>query len=178
MKRSLFMYLFFFALLFVIFQYMNEKKIFEKQENKIESLRKKITSLKENNKTLNDSILVLNDEILNVNYFTLQGNENAMSYIENLGFEANDIENYVSEYIYDQNLKKGDHPLVPYDGIKGAMKINKLKFLNHKWILADYTDGRYWGEMILEYYVTKDRKIEFHQVSSLMYIRRHLPIRQ
>ena len=35
MKRTLFMYLFLFTLLFVIFQYMNEKKIFEKQENKI-----------------------------------------------------------------------------------------------------------------------------------------------
>jgi len=169
MKRSLFMYLFFFALLFVIFQYMNEKKIFEKQENKIESLRGKLTTLKENLKVANDSILMLSEKYSDLNYFTLQGNENAMSYIESLGFEANEIENYVSEYIYDQNLKKGDNPLVPYDGIKGAMKINKLKFLNHKWILADYTDGRYWGEMILEYYVTKDRKIEFHQVSSLMY---------
>ena len=169
MKRSLFMYLFFFALLLVIFQYMNEKKIFEKQEHKIESQRSKINTLKEKQKALNDSILVLNDEILNVNYFTLQGNQNAMDYIESLGFEAKDIEKLVSEYIYDQNLKKGNNPLVPFEGIKGNMKINKLKFLNHKWILADFTDGHYWGEMILEYYVTKDRKIELHQVSSLMY---------
>ncbi|MCF6306702.1 MAG: hydrolase [Flavobacteriaceae bacterium] len=169
MKRSFFMYLFFFALLFVIFQYMNEKKIFEKQENKIESQRSKIKKYKKDFKVLNDSIEKLSNEISDINYFTLQGNENAMSYIESLGYEAKDIENFVSEYIYDQNLKKGNNTLIPYEGMKGDMKINKLKFLNHKWIQVDFTDGRYWGEMILEYYVTKDRKIEFHQVSSLMY---------
>ncbi|MFT5981876.1 MAG: hypothetical protein ACI9RM_000300, partial [Ulvibacter sp.] len=35
MKNKIFMYLFFFALLFVIFQYMNEKTIFESQDKKI-----------------------------------------------------------------------------------------------------------------------------------------------
>ena len=53
--------------------------------------------------------------------------------------------------------------------MNGKMKINKIKFLNHKWIIADFTDGRYWGEMILEYYVTKANKIELTQLSSLLY---------
>ncbi len=165
MKRTIFMYLFFFAILFVIFQYMNEKKIFEKQENKIESQKRKISVLEDGLINMTDSLEALS----NSNYFTLQGNENAVSYIESLGFEANEIETFVSDYIYDQNLKKGNNQLVPYEGINGDMKINKLKFLNHKWIIADFTDGRYWGEMVLEYYVNKDRTIEFHQVSSLMY---------
>ena len=159
------MYLFFFAMLFVIFQYMNEKKIFGKQENKIESQRNKINKLKDQVKVITDSL----ESLSNVDYFSLQGNENAISYIESLGFEALEIETFVSDYIYDLNLKKGNHKLVPYEGINGDMKINKLKFLNHKWILADYTDGRYWGEMVLEYYVTKDREIELKQISSLMY---------
>ena len=165
MKRAIFMYLFFFAMLFVIFQYMNEKKIFGKQENKIESQRNKINKLKDQVKVITDSLETLS----NVDYFSLQGNENAISYIESLGFEALEIETFVSDYIYDLNLKKGNHKLVPYEGINGDMKINKLKFLNHKWILADYTDGRYWGEMVLEYYVTKNREIELKQISSLMY---------
>jgi hypothetical protein len=165
MKRAIFMYLFFFAMLFVIFQYMNEKKIFGKQENKIESQRNKINKLKDQVKVITDSLETLS----NFDYFSLQGNENAISYIESLGFEALEIETFVSDYIYDQNLKKGNNQLVPYEGINGDMKINKLKFLNHKWILADYTDGRYWGEMVLEYYVTKNREIELKQISSLMY---------
>lgn len=165
MKRAIFMYLFFFAILFVIFQYMNEKKIFGKQENKIESQRNKINKLKDQVKVITDSLETLS----NFDYFSLQGNENAISYIESLGFEALEVETFVSDYIYDLNLKKGNHKLVPYEGINGDMKINKLKFLNHKWILADYTDGRYWGEMVLEYYVTKNREIELKQISSLMY---------
>lgn len=165
MKRAIFMYLFFFTMLFVIFQYMNEKKIFGKQENKIESQRNKINKLKDQVKVITDSLETLS----NFDYFSLQGNENAISYIESLGFEALEIETFVSDYIYDQNLKKGNNQLVPYEGINGDMKINKLKFLNHKWILADYTDGRYWGEMVLEYYVTKNREIELKQISSLMY---------
>jgi len=169
MKRSLFMYLFFFALLFVIFQFMNEKKIFEKQENKIASQRKKITALKENTKVMNDSIVLLKDNIQDINYFTLQGNENAMTYIEHLGYEAKDVESLVSEFLIQKNLVKGNNPLIPFEGMQGDMKINKIKFLNHKWILVDFTDGRYWGEMILDYFVTKDQKIEINTISSLLY---------
>jgi len=169
MKRTLFMYLFLFTLLFVIFQYMNEKKIFEKQENKIEKQRNTISNLKNELLTFKDSLEVLSNENLSCNYFTLQGNENAMSYVEKLGFESLEIESQVSEYIYDQNLVKEKNYLIPYEGMNGKMKINKIKFLNHKWIIADFTDGRYWGEMILEYYVTKKNKIELNQISSLLY---------
>lgn len=169
MKRTLFMYLFLFTLLFVIFQYMNEKKIFEKQENKIEKQRNIISNLKNELLTVKDSLEVLSNENLSCNYFTLQGNENAMSYVEKLGFESLEIESQVSEYMYDQNLVKEKNYLIPYEGMNGKMKINKIKFLNHKWIIADFTDGRYWGEMILEYYVTKKNKIELNQISSLLY---------
>lgn len=169
MKRTLFMYLFLFMLLFVIFQYMNEKKIFEKQENKIEKQRNIISDLKNELLILKDSLEVLSNENLSCNYFTLQGNENAVSYIEKLGFESLEIESQVSEYMYDQNLVNEKNYLIPYEGMNGKMKINKIKFLNHKWIIADFTDGRYWGEMILEYYVTKKNKIELNQISSLLY---------
>jgi hypothetical protein len=169
MKRTLFMYLFLFTLLFVIFQYMNEKKIFEKQENKIEKQRNIISNLKNELLTVKDSLEIISNENLSCNYFTLQGNENAMSYVEKLGFESLEIESQVSEYMYDQNLVKEKNYLIPYEGMNGKMKINKIKFLNHKWIIADFTDGRYWGEMILEYYVTKKNKIELNQISSLLY---------
>ena len=169
MKRTLFMYLFLFTLLFVIFQYMNEKKIFEKQENKIEKQRNIISNLKNELLTLKDSLEILSNDNLSCNYFTLQGNENAVSYIEKLGFESLEIENQVSDYMYDQNLVKEKNYLIPYEGMYGKMKINKIKFLNHKWIIADFTDGRYWGEMILEYYVKKKNKIELNQISSLLY---------
>ena len=57
---------------------------------------------------------------------------------------------------------KGKNPIVPYDGIEGKMKINKVKFLNHRWIVADFTDGTYWGEMVLEYYINNDESIDLN----------------
>ena len=93
MKKSIFMYLFFFAMLLVLFMYFNQKRIYEDQQKKIDSLEADMGEFKE----LVDTLQVQNT---NLNYFTLQGNDNAMTYFENLGFEAADIENYVRESIY------------------------------------------------------------------------------
>ncbi len=161
MKRQIFLYLFLFTLLLVVFQYMNEKSIFESQELKIENLRFQVN-------VAEDSIAKLNDRIGDLNYFTLQGNENAMTYLENFGYDARDIETLVSDQIYDQNTVQGNNPLVPFDGMEGDMKINKLKFLNHKWILADFTDGTYWGEMILEIEI-KNEELNLYTIASLIY---------
>ena len=162
MKRQIFLYLFLFALLMILFLYMNQKSIFEKQESKIEFLRTKVEKEE-------DSIVHLNDKIADLNYFTLQGNENAMTYLEDLGYNAADLETLITDQIYDQNAQKGNNPLVPFEGMSGDMKINKLKFLNHKWILADFTDGNYWGEMILEYSVNENKELTLNTIASLIY---------
>lgn len=162
MRNKIFMYLFLFAVLFIIYQYMNEKSIFESQESQIENLQTKVQKY-------NDSIEGLNGQIMNLNYFTLMGNDNAMTYFENRGFEAVEVEAMVSDQIYDFNLQKGNNPLVPFEGMAGDMKINKLKFLNHKWILADFTDNTYWGEMILEYYFNDKNELELTPIASFLY---------
>ncbi|MBK5212424.1 MAG: hypothetical protein JJE55_02035 [Flavobacteriaceae bacterium] len=162
MRNKIFLYLFLFAFLFIIYQYMNEKSIFESQETKIENLESKIQ--KES-----DSIENLWGQIRDLNYFTLQGNDNAMTYFEKMGYEADQVESMVSDQIYDYNLIKGNNPLVPFDGMNGDMKINRLKFLNHKWIQAEFTDGKYWGEMILEYSFNDKKELELKAISSLLY---------
>lgn len=162
MKAKIFMYLFFFAVLFILFQYMNEKSIFESQENKIDSLSEKLTTAK-------DSIDALQDRITDLNYFTLLGNENAMTYLENLGLDAAEVENAVAETIYERNLEKGGNTLIPLEGMYGEMRVNKVKFLNHRWILADFSDGKYWGEMILEYFYNDKMELELTPISSVLY---------
>ena len=162
MKSKIFMYLFFFALLFVIFQYMNEKTIFESQE-------KKITTLTEKKTRALDSIEILNDRIADLNYFTLQGNENAMTYFENLGRESLQVEQQVADAIYDRILENGGNSLIPFAGTKGAMRINKLKFLNHRWIQADFSDGSSWGEMIIEYFYDEKMELQLTPIGSVLY---------
>ncbi|PKA84050.1 hypothetical protein ATE92_2220 [Ulvibacter sp. MAR_2010_11] len=156
------MYLFFFAVLFIIFQYMNEKSIFEAQE-------KKITSLSEKYTVAQDSLLNMQSLVADLNYFTLQGNENAMVYLENTGRDPKAVEAFVSDAIYDQNLEQGGNPLVPFAGINGTMLVNKIKFLNHRWLLADFSDGKYWGEMLLEYSFNEASELELHTLGSLLY---------
>ncbi|HPE83195.1 MAG TPA: hypothetical protein PLV43_05720 [Aequorivita sp.] len=141
---------------------MNEKKIFESQDARIEKLEANI-------KAGNSSVDSLQNQVRDLNYFTLLGNDNAMTYLEKMGFEAADVEAMVSDQIYDFNLQKGNNPLVPFEGMNGNMKINKLKFLNHKWIQADFTDGKYWGEMILEYYFNEKKELELTPIASLLY---------
>lgn len=162
MKKSIFMYLFFFAMLLVLFMYFNQKRIYVDQQQKIDRLEQEMVEIK----SLVDTLEVQNT---NLNYFTLQGNDNAMTYFENLGFEAADIERYVSESIYAYNGQADGNPLIPYEGMEGTMRINKLKFLNHRWLVADFTDGRYWGEMVLEYFIEDDKQITFNALGSLMY---------
>lgn len=147
-----------FALLLLIFQYMNQKSIFESQENQIEILRAKVETLK-------DSIDKQQDRLAELNYFTLQGNENAMTYLENSGHSPEVVENEIKDWIHDQNVVAESNPLVPFDG----MKVNKIRFLNHKWILADFTDGMYWGEMLLEYSIKEDGGYDLHNLGALIY---------
>lgn len=162
MRNKIFIYLFLFALLYIFFQYMNEKKIFESQETEIENLGTEI----QENEAIIDS---LQNRIRDLSYFSLQGNEAAMVYLESMGMEAADTEAMVSDKIYDLNLKDGDNPLVPFEGMEGDMKINKLNFLNHRWIQADFTDGTYWGEMILEYSFTETGELQLNTIASVLF---------
>ena len=162
MRKSMFMYLFFFAVLFIIFQYANEKSIFGSQE-------KQINSLSEQLQVAEDSLKSVAVSIEDATYFTLKGNENAIEYIERLGLEADDVEEMITNKIYDHNGKVGGNPIIPLKGVNGDFKINKVKFINHRWILADFSDGTNWGEMIIEYFFDENNKLELTPVSSLLY---------
>jgi hypothetical protein len=141
---------------------MNEKTIYEAQDKKIKILtEKKIKGL--------DSIDVLNDRIANLNYFTLQGNDNAMAYFESLGLEAATVEQEVADAIYDRISKNGKNNLIPFADTNGTMKVNKLKFLNHRWIIADFSDGSSWGEMMIEYFYDDQKKLQLTTIGSVLY---------
>jgi len=38
-------------------------------------------------------------------------------------------------------------------GSEAKFLINKVKVLNHKWLIADFSDGTYWGELWIQYAV-------------------------
>jgi len=162
MRKSLFMYLFFFAILFVLFQYMNQKTIFESQEKSINSLTKKLDKAK-------DSLVSLNNALEESNYFSLLKNDNAMTYLEKYNLDPVKVKQQITDKIYDQNGEDGGNPLIEFKGDRGAMRINKIKFLNHRWIQADFSDGQRWGEVIIEYFFDENNELDIYPVKTVLY---------
>lgn len=162
MKSKIFMYLFIFALLFILFQFVNSQRYFEQESAKMERLQ-------ETNTQLEDSIQSVLLENAKLEYFTLNGNDDALGYIP---VSLEDPERWIADKLLETNETDGNNPLVPYEGMTGSpMKINKIHVLNHKWIIADFSDGKYWGEILLRYEIKEDTSVDFTLVDHLLYTR-------
>jgi len=143
--------------------YVNSKSILEKYE-------KDITTAKERIEIYKDSLSVLQDENYDLMYFNLEHNEDAITYFEKEGIDVTTLIPFLKDELYKLNEAKGEHPLVPYVAMTdGKMMINNIKFLNHKWIIADFSDGKYWGELFLTYEITKDKQLTYRLVEHFLY---------
>jgi len=142
--------------------YMNQTTIFERQSFRIGIFEEK-------NKVLKDSIAILNQQLLDTEYFDLLTNDAARTYFEKLGMEPEDVANDVQELIYEYNLQKGGNPLVPFGNMNGEWRINRVKFLNHRWVIADCSDGRAWGEVWIEYFFDQNDVLDLITRSQVLY---------
>ena len=164
MKKSLFLYLFILAVLMNIFTYMyySKKNIFDE------------TQFKTTNTKLKDSLTSISAKLDDANYFALENNQNAQDYlnsgegIKNISYEK--LIPLVKEKLMDLYENPKGNPYTGQDQI-GAQKfiINKAKVLNHRWVIADFSDGEYWGEVLLKYFVNEDESITFETVQSILY---------
>ena len=162
MKKNIFLYLFVFAALIAIYSVVNGNKFQKVNTNEIQKLEAKISSLE-------DSIQQAQLRILDIQYFSLENNDDALAYYEHL-----DIENptrYIEDKLLETNEKKGDNPLIPYEGMNSDFKINKIKVLNHKWLLADFSDGQFWGDLVIKYELKDDLAVDFTLLDHLLYTR-------
>ena len=164
MKSRIYMYLFFFSILLLLFMYVNQSCIFERQVAVISALEKK-------KDTYQDSIAKLNQEISELQYFDLLTNDAARTYFERIGIEPEQVVTRVSEQIYEYNLTQGGNPLVPFANAEGQWRINRVKFLNHRWVIADCSDGRAWGEIWIEYFFDQEGKLDLTTEASVLYPR-------
>ena len=163
MKQRIFMYLFIFSILLVLFQYINSKRIFEDQNKKLENYQTRLELLK-------DSINTLESDIMDMSHFNLERNEDAISYFENKGYNIDELIPLIKDELYKLNEVKGEHPLVPYASSEGRkMLINTVKLLNHKWIIADFSDGEFWGEIFLTYEIIDSKELKFNLVEYFLY---------
>ena len=165
MKKSLFLYLFILAVLMNVFTYayFSKEATFEKDHGA--QLNKKLT----------DSVAAITAKLGDANYFSLENNQNSQNYLELSATNGKYIPYdrlipHVTEKLLDLNDDPKGNPYTGQEQL-GAQKfiINKIKVLNHRWIIADYSDSEYWGEVVLKYFVNPDESISFVIMDSFLY---------
>lgn len=165
MKNKIFMYLFIFTLLIVVFQYVNSKKILEDSSKRIEVLRG-------NNESMKDSLTTLNDELSDLSLFDLRYNQDAKDYFYNKQLDTEALIPFLKNELYKLNETEGEHPLIPFAASEGRkLQFNTIKMLNHRWIVADFSDGQFWGELLIQYFITPEQNVDFEVLDYLLYTR-------
>ena len=118
-------------------------------------------------KALKDSLKVEKRRFFENVYFSLDTNEEALVYFDDLDFPVTSARIKVA--LYDTNLLGEEESLVPYAQMGGKFLINKIKVLNHKWVIADFSDGTFWGELLIKYQVAADGTLTFTVVEHFLY---------
>lgn len=164
MKKSFLLYVSIFSVLVTLLTYMYYSKQMDASQKLVDTSTKRSK----------DSINLLKTQLADANYFSLENNDNAQNYFEStqhdkfIAYEK--LIPYVTEKLLDYNQDPKGNPYTGQDQF-GAQKfiINKVKVLNHRWIIADYSDGEYWGEVLLKYFVNEDESISFEIIQSVLY---------
>lgn len=158
MKKQLFLYLFICALMVNLFTYMYYNKGFSFLENRYDKLNKRTTIEKDS----------LSNLLFDANKFSLENNDNAQNYFD--GKDVNKIIKKVNDALLNFNDAKEGNKFTGQVTM-GSQKfiINKIKVLNHRWIIADYSDGTLWGEVLLKFFVNKDDIISFEIIETQLY---------
>jgi hypothetical protein len=140
-------------------------------KNILESCEKQIARFEERETRYEDSIMSLHDEALDLMYFNLENNDDALSFFEDQGFNTSELIPFIKDKIYELNEYNGDdHPIVPYASMtESKILINQIRLLNHKWILTDFSDGKYWGELFITYEINESGKLNFNLVEHFLY---------
>ncbi|MGJ8550001.1 hydrolase [Winogradskyella wichelsiae] len=164
MKSKILMYLFIFSVLLLIFQYVNSKNILDKYEEDIVKVKAKVADKEK-------EISLLEDKNFELNYFNIDRNEDALAYFEAQGYNTDELVPAILDGLYSMNNYEGeDHPIVPYVSMTDSkLLINKVRILNHKWIIANFTDGKYWGEIFVTYSIDENNDLKYKLVEYLLY---------
>lgn len=140
----------------------DEKKIVEKEE-------------KPSIEILQDSIRKLSEELSDARYFDIQYNEDSQYFFYENGIE--DSEEFVRQQLMATNItKEENHPLISYRPRRNAkFQINKIKLLNHRWVICDFSDGLDWGELLLKITLNDDKTLSFEVLDQTLYVSEQKP---
>ena len=169
MRKSLFLYLFIIAVLMNIFTY---KYFTSKESSELKSTDEANANPLNASKAMSDSITHLSDKLYDANIFSLENNDRAQNYLYE-SYKINNVPAF-AEKVKQALLSYNDSPEGNkyIDQVKmGNQKfiINSVKLLNHRWIIANYSNGELWGEVVLKYFVEENGSISFEIMNSYLY---------
>ncbi len=164
MKKSLFLYLFVFTLLICLFQLVQGNNQFNVLSTEIQKLNKK---LDEKNEYISD-LEKLNERCT---YFDYDSNQEAQNYHQDMGASGS-LEKYIWDDLLSYNNAEKGNSLIPYKGDENNFMINKVKLLNHKWLIADFSDSKNWGEITFRYFIDDDNNVDYELMDALIYSNR------
>ena len=157
--KNVILYALIFSLLFNVFQYINSTKILEAKD-------KEVVKVKDRLKISRDSVATL----ANANYFALESDQDAQEYFYSNGLDYQKIAIKVKEDLITLNENKNGNKLVPYEPIdEKPFLINTSKVLNHRWIIAEFSSGEFWGQILIKYFVSEGKPTEFETVETVLY---------
>jgi hypothetical protein len=161
--KNTFLYLFILALLFNIFQYVNSNKILDAKEKEVKSAKENLEStLKKYGDSLNNAIY--ND------YFDIEKDQDAQDYFYNKNLDYEKVMEKVNEDLVSMNTQPKGNSLIPYEPMDGKnFVVNKAKILNHRWIIAEFSNGDFWGQILVKYFHNDDKPTDFETVETILY---------
>jgi hypothetical protein len=140
---------------------VNSTKILEGKETEVQKVKTQL-------KTSRDSVMQLS----NANYFALESDEDAQEYFFSNNLDYQKVAIKVKEDLIVLNENKNGNQLVPYEPIDGkSFIVNTSKILNHRWLIAEFSNGDLWGQILVKYFVSADRPTEFETVETVLYER-------
>jgi hypothetical protein len=159
--KNVVLYALVFSLLFNVFQFVNSTKILEAKDQEV-------VKVKNHLKTVRDSV----SQLANANYFALESDENAQEYFYNSNLDYQKVAFKVKEDLMVLNENKNGNKLVPYEPIDdNPFIVNSSKILNHRWLIAEFSNGDLWGQILVKYFVSADKPTEFETVETVLYER-------
>lgn len=108
-------------------------------------------------------------------YFDLDFNQDGKEFFERISIE-NPKDWIITQLMQTNITSDAKHPLIDYLPRRAKkFQINKIKVLNHRWIICDFSDGLDWGELLLKYYVNEDKSLEFQVLDQILYVSEQKP---
>uniref|UniRef100_UPI004049C57C hypothetical protein n=1 Tax=Flavobacterium sp. TaxID=239 RepID=UPI004049C57C len=162
--KSAYLYIMILLVLTNIFtySYYSKKNAFE--TTRYEKLKEKSS----------DSITVLGGMLIEANHFTIDRNQQAQDYFDNKEtgrfIHHETIKKMISEQLLSHNKDENGNPYTNYAPIDGrGFEISKFQVLNNRWIIADFSNGIYNGQTLLQYTIEDDSTITFDVLQSVIF---------